>query len=344
MRIWTSLVMSLSLLAPLAAQQAVAQQRVIYDDDCSSDVDCVLTLPILFQLEDRDEIKILAMVTDSANPTSAPVLRIFAKYGGHAETPIGANQSDDPATPFCATKGCSASPWAGPLVGRFDAGDNRKNYPGCVDVYRKALAGQPERSVDIVETGFATCLTRLLASPPDATSPLSGAALVQRNVKLLSIMGGRYPSGAEWNFESDSSEYAALFSQWTKQNGYPPIYLNGFANGQHVTAGVPASAPPATNPTAYGLQLTGAPQRPMWDMLSVLFAARGTSYAGTTYFAVSKPGTVVVDAKTGADTWSEATDSGHYVLTNAVPAETFSALFDGYAHETGFLAHGSGAK
>jgi len=323
---------------------AWAQQRVIYDDDCSNDVDCVATLPILFQLEDRGEIRILALVADSADPLSAPVLRIFAKYGGHSATPIGANQSDDPGTPFCAKTGCSASQWADKLVERFDMGDTRKGYPDCVEMYRKTLADQPEHSVEIVDTGFATCLIRLLASPPDAVSPLGGAALVKRNVKLLSVMGGRYPSGAEWNFESDSSEYAALFSQWTKQNGFPPVYLNGFANGQHVLAGAPAGASPATNPTAYGLQLSGKPQRPMWDILSVLFAARGTIYADTTYFTVSKPGTLVVDAATGTDTWSDAIDSGHYVLTNAASAEVFSALLDGYAHQTGFLAHEPGKQ
>lgn len=331
-------------IAAIIGPCAWAQQRIILDDDCSSDVDCVATLPILFQLEGRGEIRILAMISDSANPLSASVLRIFAKYEGHPETPIGANQSDDPGTPFCAKTGCSDSPWVDKLVGRFDAGDTRKGFPDCVETYRKALADQPEHSVDLVDTGFATCLIRLLASPPDAVSPLSGAALIKRNVKLLSVMGGRYPSGAEWNFESDSPEYAALFSQWTKQNGFPPVYLNGFANGQHVMAGTPASASPATNPTAYGLQLSGKPQRPMWDILSVLFAARGTTYADTTYFSVSEPGTLVVDPETGTDNWSDAIDSGHYVLTNAASAETFSALFDGYAHETGFLANKPGKQ
>jgi hypothetical protein len=76
----------------------------------------------------------------------------------------------------------------------------------------------------------------------------------------------------------------------------------------------------------------------MWDMLSALFAARGLKYCGTRYFNKSKPGAVVVDAATGADTWSDTVDSGHYVLTNAATDEVFSALFDGYAHDGGFLA------
>ncbi|HEX9201768.1 MAG TPA: hypothetical protein VF865_19580 [Acidobacteriaceae bacterium] len=338
MRLWVGSLALAALLALSSLQNASAQQRLIYDDDCSQDVDCVATLPILYKLADRGEIEILAMVADSANPLSAPVMKIFANAGGHAQTPIGANQTDEPSTALCAADKCNQSDWAEKLVHRFSPGDAREHYPGCVAVYRKALANQPKRSVDIVETGFATCLNQLLASPPDAISPLSGAALVKRTVKLLSIMGGQYPRGTEWNFKSDAPGYRALFSEWTRQHGFPPIYLNGFANGLHVLAGAPADASPMVNPTMYAMQLTGTTQRPMWDMLSALFAARGLTYKGTKYFAVSKPGTVSVDADTGADTWSGATNSGQYVLTNAAPDETFSALFDGYSHDTGFLA------
>jgi len=338
MRARICLVVVAMFVAPLGARRACAQQRIVYDDDCSNDVDCVATLPILHQLADRGEIRILAMVADSANPLSAPVLSLFAKYGGHPQTPIGANLTGEPANALCVKNRCNQSKWTAGLVQRFDPGDTRAHYPDCVAVYRKALADQPEHSVNIVETGFATCLVRLLASPPDTTSRLSGAALVKRKVKLLSVMGGRYPAGTEWNFECDAPGFNALFSQWTRQNGFPPVYLNGFANGLHVLAGAPAGASSTTNPTLYAMQLEGTAQRPMWDMLSALFAARGLNYAGTTYFTVSQSGTVAVDAKTGADTWSDRIDSGHYVLTDASPDETFSALLDGYAHATGFLA------
>ncbi len=329
------LVLSFILSLVTASQ---AQQRIIYDDDCSQDVDCVATLPILYALEDRGEINILAMAADSANPLTAPVMKIFANYGGHPQTPIGANQSNDPATGLCVTNKCNVSDWTTGLVQRFDAGDTRASYPDCVSVYRKALAHEPPHSVAVVVTGFAPCLNQLLASGPDAASKLSGAELVKQKVKLLSVMGGRYPQGKEWNFTSDAPGFHKLFAQWTKQNGYPPVYFNGFENGLYVLAGPPATASPMVNPTKYGLDLAKTPQRPMWDMLSALFAARGLAYHGVTYFTLSQPGTIAIDEQTGADTWSPATDSGHYVLTNAASNETFSALFDGYAHDSGFLA------
>ena len=315
-----------------------AQQALIYDDDCSQDVDCVATLPIVHTLEDRGEIRILAMVADSANPLTAPVLRLFANDAGRPKLAIGANQTALPDNLNCAKWKCNESVWTAGLVARFNAGDTRAKYPDCVTTYRRALAGQPAHSAAIAETGFATCLIQLLHSPADKISPLTGAELVRQKVKLLSIMGGAYPTGSEWNFMCDAPEYHELFTLWTRQKGFPPLYLNGFGNGEKILAGAPADASPSTNPTVYGMQLASTKQRPMWDVQSVLFAARGVSYDGTAYFSVTAPGTVVVDPQTGANTWTPATDSGHYVIYNAAPVEAFERILDGYTFHTGLLA------
>src|ERR1035438_8405662 len=136
----------LMLLAPGCVLPTSAQQRIIYDDDCSQDNDCVATLPILYRLADRGDIEILAMVADSANPYSAPVFHVFAVQAGRPQMPIGANQSNDPATALCVEGKCNASDWTQQLVARFDPGDTRAAYPDCVTVYRKALANQPEHS------------------------------------------------------------------------------------------------------------------------------------------------------------------------------------------------------
>ena len=321
--------LSLTLLFSISAVSASAQQRLIFDDDCSQDVDCVVSLPIVHTLAAHREIKILAMIADSADPYTAPTMRIFSKQAGDHHLPIGANLTSDPVTAFCQHDNCNGSKWAAQLVARFDPGDSRTNYPDCVTVYRRALAHQPAHSVAIVATGFATCLNQLLASPPDSISRLPGDDLVRQQVKLLSIMGGRYPSGSEWNFECDSTGYHALLTQWTKQNGYPPVFLNGYTNGEHVLAGPAATASPLKDPTRFALDLVGTAQRPMWDELSVLLAARGLTYKGTTYFTLSRGGTVSVSATDGSDIWSADIDSGHFVITNAVPDATLSALLQG---------------
>src|ERR1700679_3243459 len=53
MRFWVWVAVGVTLVTAPCVRHAEAQQRIIYDDDCSNDVDCVATLPILYQLEDR---------------------------------------------------------------------------------------------------------------------------------------------------------------------------------------------------------------------------------------------------------------------------------------------------
>ena len=57
---------------------------------------------------------------------------------------------------------------------------------------RKTLAAQPDHSVVIAQVGFSTNLARLLDSPADEYSPLTGRELVERKVKLLSLMAGAF--------------------------------------------------------------------------------------------------------------------------------------------------------
>jgi hypothetical protein len=137
-------------------------------------------------------------------------------------------------------------------------------------------------------------------------------------------MGGKFPLGSEWNFYCDAYEYHSLFREWTRQHGFPLIYINGYDNGSSITAHA------STEAAAYAMQLAKFDQRPMWDMLSILFAARGLIYKGTTYFKLGAAGTLPVDPATGANGWTNI-DSGHYVLTKAAADKTFSNLLESMA-------------
>ncbi|MEO6923106.1 MAG: hypothetical protein ABI142_04720 [Bryocella sp.] len=311
---------------------AQAQHSVILDDDCSNDVDCVLTMPILFEMQHRGDVKVLAVMADSANPLTAPVFRIFAKQAGYPEMPIGANQTNEPSTALSVSNKSNESLWTKGLIARFAPSDNRTKYPDCASLYRKTLVAVKDHSVAIAATGFPTCLNQLLATKADKISALSGADLVKQKVSLLSVMGGKYPSGKEWNFTSDAPGWNALFTMWTKQHGFPPVYLNGFANGAHVIAAPTAGADPMTSPTQYALDLYHTTKRPMWDILSVMYAAWGAQHDGKMWFTVSKAGTVKVDAATGLSTWNAAANSGHFTITNAQSNDAFSALLDARTH------------
>ena len=52
--------------------------------------------------------------------------------------------------------------------------------PEAHRLYRELLAQQPDRTVTIVSVGFSTNLARLLETPPDDFSPLTGKELVAK--------------------------------------------------------------------------------------------------------------------------------------------------------------------
>jgi hypothetical protein len=325
---------SLLLAVFLCSGIALAQVNVIYDDDCTDDVDCGVNFATLHKLADQGELRILAMIANSGNPLTAPAMKIYNNYYGRPAIPIGTL----PAAMKCAHDAtCNKSVWLDGLVAHFNPGNKAARYPDCVTLYRSTLASQPDASVVIVETGFLTCLSGLLASPPDTISPLTGAALARSKVSKLVIMGGEYPSGQEYNLDNAPAQTAAVLSAWTAQNGYSPVWFVGFSSGASVQSGPPASANPTINPVRKAFQLAGTTQRGSWDSLAILYAARGLAYKGVTYWTDSGNGVNTVDPISGSNTWSASPRAGQHYLLNALSNEDFSALLDGYQHQ-GFAA------
>jgi hypothetical protein len=336
-----SFLLALGLSSPGKASPGTP---MIYDDDGPvMDVGAVTNYGIFYKMVDHGWIDPLATIADSSNALSAPGIYALALYYGHTAVPIGANQQDTPGSALCAKLSCNFSTWNKPWVTKFDprADDDRRHYPDCAKLYRRTLAARPDHKVVIVETGFATCLMQVLRSPPDADSPLTGAQLMKRKVKALVIMGGDYPAGGEWNFQSDAIDYADLFKAWTVPNGYPPIYLVGWSIGNIACSGASAKASVDANPIgdavykakqADGDCVVGA-QRPVWDQLAIMYGAWGLRHAGTTYFTLSRGGTNRVNAVDGTNSWASVPNSGHYYLIAKAGPEAFANLLDGYAHK-----------
>jgi len=303
-------------------------QFIIWEDDCSSDI-CAPTLATAARLQSRGEATLLAVAGSTSNDYSEGALFGYLKYYKLSTVPIGA---------FKGTSGDNTSAYTQTISDTFGKGpgDTRANYTDCVTVYRTALADATYRSVALVETGIPTCTVGLLNSPADSISPLTGAQLIQQKVKLLSIMGGKYPTSsgtAEFNFSQDSADMHTLVTTWTTQNGYPPIYFTGFDSGTGVLAGPPSSPPDTVNPVLKEYHLLGLASREQWDALAMLFAVRGLSFGGTTYFTDNGDGTMSVDASSGNDTWSATPSSGHHYLTNADSTADLSSVFNGFLAE-----------
>lgn len=293
--------------------------KVIWDDDCGSDLDCVYSLTALHRLMTSGDIEVLAFIINSPNPYGAPVFRAWNSLWAHS-VPIGAYKG---AT---GEQGAD-SPWSRAVRDAFGPGDVSSRYEECVPVYRRALAKAADHSVQLIETGFPTCLVAVMQSPPDAISRLPGRQLLKSKVRALFVMGGDYPGPTtEFNFKTAAQESSYLFRHWTTWAGYPPVYLNGFTPGSRSAVGSTAVSP-ASAAIAIAEKTAGETARPVWDLMSVHQAVSGTQG-----YLVSADGTNAVDAGTGRNLWTSARRSGHHYVTTRPETDyrhLFSAFVDG---------------
>lgn len=300
--------------AAVGARARSAPTAIIWDDDCASDVDCVYSLTAIHRWIDSGKVRVLAFILDSPNAYGAPVMNVWRMQYRHPSIPIGAFKG--------STGGMGAnSDWSRAVRDAYEPDDTSARYPDCVKTYRKALASGRGRHVTIVETGFPTCLAALLKSPADRISPLSGAQLAKVKVRALFVMGGDYPGPAsEFNFQNAPADNAYLFKIWRKQNGFPPVYLNGFAPGSGVITGAPRDLA-VGHPAHIAEAIAKTTARPSWDLLSLF-----QGIFGIHAFTISGDGTNKVDPKSGRNRWSPMPASGHYFLALSQPPAFYQSL------------------
>ncbi|MHC4749941.1 MAG: nucleoside hydrolase [Planctomycetota bacterium] len=184
--------------------------KVIFDTDMESDVDDVGALAMLHGFANRGEAEILATISSSLNPWSAPTIDVINTFFGRPDIPIG----------NVKTLGVYRnSKYARMISEKYpqDIGLG-ENAPNANQVYRKVLSGQPDNSVVIVTVGYLTNLSKLLNTEADKHSPLSGMELVAKKVKHLVCMGGRYPleqNPGKWgNFKPDPQAIRHVANDW----------------------------------------------------------------------------------------------------------------------------------
>lgn len=200
-----------------------------------------------------------------------------------------------------------------------------REAPDAVSVLRRALVNAPNGSVVVVVVGFSTNLARLLASGPDASSPLGGAQLVTEKVRLLSAMAGHFPRGQpEYNVKTDIPSARKVFAEWPS-----PIVFSGFEIGQALL--FPAASIErdfswvADHPVAeaYRCYMPMPYDRPTWDLTAVLYAVRPEH----PYFSLSPAGHVTVNGD-GQTVFNASADGKHryLILGDDQKARTLEAL------------------
>jgi purine nucleosidase len=291
---------------------------LIFDTDIGNDVDDVLALGIIHALQSRGECELLAVTITKDHEHAASFTDAVNTFYGRGDIPIGVCRSGITTAPG-KFNGLGVTKDGDTLRYPHDLHSGAK-APNAVDVLRKALAGAKDGSVVIAQVGFSTNLAALLASKADAHSSLSGAVLVKRKVRLLSIMagaftqipgkGGQLVDHKEYNIIKDIPAAKSLATDWPSA-----IVWSGFEIGISLT--YPHQSIERDygyvehHPLAEAYMLYNPPphDRPTWDLTSVLYGVRPKHG----YFDISPAGTAVV-ADDGLTTFSKDAAGRHRYL------------------------------
>ena len=178
--------------------------RVILDCDMGSSTDDLFALMMLYRYMDMGRCDLLGVIVDRMGRANADIVDVMNNFYGHPDIPIGLETDGQKETHVWITY--HNLPYARSTEGvpmfKRTVGDDGTYMEGY-KLYRKLLAGQPDRSVTIASIGLVTTLARLLQSGPDEYSPLNGVELVRKKVKEIYAMGGVFGDAVEpdYNFK-----------------------------------------------------------------------------------------------------------------------------------------------
>ena len=294
--------------------------KIIFDTDMGPDFDDVGAITILHALAAKGECEILATVASDGYPYIGTTLEVFNRYFQKPSIPVGVPGPDAPSF-SCPNH------WNDSLAIKYLTKlKTNADYPSAIEVYRKVLAKQPDKSVVIVTVGFLSNLADLLKSGPDQYSQLSGKELVAKKVKKWVAMAGGFPEGGEFNANQHAKASLYVFQNWPT-----PILFSGFEIGAKIMTGNKvATRGTKGSPVqwAYHYCLSNyenrqSVNRNSWDHTAVLCAVRNPE----DYFYVIGNGTFVCNPD-GSNTWNPDKNSNHSFLVHKYPYQKIADILD----------------
>lgn len=268
---------------------------VILDTDIGNDIDDVLALQMLLNYEKQSKVDILGITISKSNPMTVAYLDGYCRFNGMPDVPLG-----------YAYGGVNPEPYSylpitlDTLVEGKRVLDPERTLtaaiPEAYRLMRQLLAKQRDSSVAMVVVGPLTNLSRLLASEPDAYSPLTGMELVESKVRMLSVMAGRFAGNTdepEWNVQQDLAASIQLFEKWPT-----PVVASGWEVGNELLFPhevlLDRGRIDHNHPLVISYQVYDKMpyDRPSWDLTSVLYAVE----PHTGHFDLSESGTISIGA------------------------------------------------
>ena len=248
------------------------KRAVILDTDIGPDCDDAGAMAIMFEMLEKYGIRLLGILNCTSNIYGNATIRAISEYYGYDEIPVGSHKgaavlpdnskySKEITKKYCKyeSSACASQ----------DAADL------CLDL----LANAPDGGVTIITLGTFTNIAAALRKD---------ANLFNKKVHSIVAMAGKYPSGKEFNIETDPVSAAAVLEKYRNLMVFSPYDV-----GKSINTGFEEEC--EGNPVCDCYRLHCGNQapylNPSFDLTAVQYAFEG----GGEYYALSKPMSVSVD-------------------------------------------------
>lgn len=316
----------LSMTSCGGKQAEPAPINLIFETDLGNDVDDAMALDLLYKYVESGKINLLAIMINKDGTAPAEYADILNTWYGH-NIPIGRIRGgadcETDAVNYARAVVEMKNEAGEPLFAR--SGIDYEALPDAHILYRKILSEAADKSVKVVSVGFSTNLSRLLDSPADDISPLTGRELVEQKVLSLTTMAGCFNNHDlhEYNVVKDIAACQNVFKNWPGEIVSSPFEVGIMINypGASIENDLNWGLP---HPMAEGYKayLPMPYDRPTWDLTAVLYAVEGGDW-----FTMSEPGTIEVEDN-GATGFTPSAEGPHrYFTVTEEQAEAIKAHF-----------------
>ena len=302
--------------------------NLIMETDIGNDIDDVIAIDLIYKYIDARIVNLLGVCINKEGYRTGEFVDILNTWYGHPDIPIGIIHDGAPCdeVEYNYTR----------KVVDLETADGQpafkrtlKSHDDLLEapvLYRKLLSEAKDNSVVIASVGFSTNLARLLDTPADEYSPLTGMELVARKVKYLSTMAGCFSDTTrhEYNVVKDIPAAKKVFEEWPTPLVTSPWELGAvvkypaesidndfeWAGGNHplVEAYYHYQPRPYNSPT--------------WDPTAVLYAVEGDRW-----FTVSEPGFISINSVGSSIFTPDPNGNRRYLMVDEAQAEAIKNHF-----------------
>lgn len=294
-----------------------AAQRTIIITDYAGDCDDAAAMAIACQAHRDGIINLLGVVASSNVATAASGVRGQLNAYGMQSIPVYAYQGS------IGSYNNRLSAAVRDIFGV--SGQLRDAFQDDVVGLRTLLAAAPNGSVKVIDIGAPVSGARLLDSPADGISPLTGMQLVAAKVSALYQMAGRFDADTtpEYNAAQDVASTRRVYQDWPT-----PVFAHGGELGRDIFSGPPAATDVLTDPVKAAFESYKSfdqlvnDKRHSWDPIAI---DQGI-YGNQSLYTQSAAGSIVVE--TDGRTVFTAGAGNRYVIGRAASATAIGAALD----------------